>query len=394
MKFKKYKKISASYFDSFRCINSKCEFTCCGGWIVAIDKYKYRVVSDAIAKSNVDVDEVLSIEKDKSSGKSFGKLNLRNRFCPLLTSEYLCSLQKELGNDGLPVACATFPRIFNRVNNNIIMSARVSCIEVARLVLLDKKGLDLTFKKEESFDISGNFEVAVELDVTKKEFVFYNDLVIEFLFSLLKTKKRGISDRVKYVILFVRELTLLKGSPGRRGLKSLFNKVKDLMEKHEGINFRKDVNFQHDFIVGNIVPEHLAIIEELNVHGRYKGLYDVFKTCKSIDLNTYEAKLEKFEAIFDERYGYILRNFLLNFILNEIFPFKSGNIRYEAFRFTLNFAILKFLFIISIEKGSDEDFAQIVFQYSRIFGNVEIPKLKHSFFTNSDEVFDLLSILC
>ena len=56
--------------------------------------------------------------------------------CHFLSEDRLCSLQKRYGGDVLSDTCATYPRQVKLVGERIELTAKVSCPEVARLLLL------------------------------------------------------------------------------------------------------------------------------------------------------------------------------------------------------------------------------------------------------------------
>ena len=63
-------------------------------------------------------------------------MNAANK-CPLLSVDSLCQIQSECGEDLLPNACKTYPRIIDFVANVEEKSLSLSCPEAARQVLLD-----------------------------------------------------------------------------------------------------------------------------------------------------------------------------------------------------------------------------------------------------------------
>jgi lysine-N-methylase len=138
------------YLGRFRCIGSACEDHCCAGW------------------GGIDVDpptaeayRQLTVEGDQR----VWRLNLVNQLqpnpeawpdegwpaalislpaetpCPFFSDERLCAIQGALGEELLPSPCDTFPRQATQIDGLIDLTGRVSCPEVARLVLLSEDAL-------------------------------------------------------------------------------------------------------------------------------------------------------------------------------------------------------------------------------------------------------------
>jgi lysine-N-methylase len=135
--------IQPKYADSFRCIGSACEDTCCAGWTVPIDRAtweKYqslpesplRVLMHANVLRNADC-----ADSEPEIGAPFAKIRMNGaNQCPMLSEERLCRIQTELGEDLLSHACATYPRIVHSLGGVEERVLSLSCPEAARLVLL------------------------------------------------------------------------------------------------------------------------------------------------------------------------------------------------------------------------------------------------------------------
>jgi lysine-N-methylase len=128
-----------SHFDSFRCIGSACEDTCCGGWMIPVDKAtygKYQACSDSQFDSSLQT--LVQINQKSAGDDDYAHIALIGATCPFL-SEGLCSIQRRLGEEYLSNMCATYPRVMNRVDNVLHRSLDLSCPEAARVVLLNPK---------------------------------------------------------------------------------------------------------------------------------------------------------------------------------------------------------------------------------------------------------------
>jgi lysine-N-methylase len=138
------------FLGRFRCIGPACEDHCCAGW------------------GGIDVDpptaeayRQLTVEGDQRAWR----LNLVNQLqpnpeawpdegwpsaliplppatpCPFFGEDRLCTIQGALGEDLLPSPCDTFPRQATQIDGLIDLTGRLSCPEVARLVLLSEDAM-------------------------------------------------------------------------------------------------------------------------------------------------------------------------------------------------------------------------------------------------------------
>jgi lysine-N-methylase len=62
--------------------------------------------------------------------------------CVMLESCGKCGIQSQLGEKALPFVCSTYPRMMQRVGPRVELSAKTSCPEVARLLLLSSGATD------------------------------------------------------------------------------------------------------------------------------------------------------------------------------------------------------------------------------------------------------------
>ena len=130
--------IRVPYAESFRCIGSACEDTCCQGWGVPIDQAayeKYQSLPAGQLRTLLD-DSILTIPEGAKPA-NFAKIRMDGSSqCPLLTANHLCLIQLELGEDYLSHSCATYPRIIHSIGSIQEIALTFSCPEAARLVLL------------------------------------------------------------------------------------------------------------------------------------------------------------------------------------------------------------------------------------------------------------------
>ncbi len=142
------KLILPAYADSFRCIGSACEDTCCQGWVIPVDRAandKFRILSPSPLRSLIEGNILRTPGDDGSKAGTFATFRMTaSNACPLLAEDHLCRIHTELGEALLPHACATYPRIVYSIGDVEEKALALSCPEAARLVLLNPDLFDLS----------------------------------------------------------------------------------------------------------------------------------------------------------------------------------------------------------------------------------------------------------
>lgn len=79
---------------------------------------------------------VRPLPASEQSGKVYALLNFSQQgYCPFLLADGLCRIHSVFGPQPLSNVCALYPRVFNKYEDTVEMTAALSCPEVARLCL-------------------------------------------------------------------------------------------------------------------------------------------------------------------------------------------------------------------------------------------------------------------
>lgn len=122
------------YFKKFKCIDKKCDDSCCAGWEVDLDDNSYEYYRSVKGEFGERLRSVMVYEE----GENRFKLRENGR-CPFLNDENLCDLYIALGGDKLCKTCAEHPRFANDFGDLREKGISLSCPEAARIILSQKK---------------------------------------------------------------------------------------------------------------------------------------------------------------------------------------------------------------------------------------------------------------
>lgn len=133
--------ITPAFLAQFKCIGGECENTCCRSWSIVVSQDVRNKIEKHL-KSSLSSEIPIKEYFDAVQGNFKFKLDQEGN-CPFLTADQLCQLQTTGGEQLLPSVCQEFPRKNLRYNNSLLLSASISCPEIARKVLLNPNSLAL-----------------------------------------------------------------------------------------------------------------------------------------------------------------------------------------------------------------------------------------------------------
>ena len=116
------------YYDTFRCIASRCPDSCCKDWAVQVDDASaafYRSLPGALG------DRLRQVLQDSEDGIV---MTIENGRCPMWRDDGLCRIQAALGEDALCQVCRDFPRLHHDYGDFVELGLELSCPEAARII--------------------------------------------------------------------------------------------------------------------------------------------------------------------------------------------------------------------------------------------------------------------
>lgn len=137
--------LSTGYMKNFSCIGPECEDSCCTGWQIGLSAGDLQRLGNYLTSKNraEELEEVVVFDQPPGKTGDTARFNFGwDSACPMLEND-LCVMHRDRGASILPTLCATFPRNFLEIGDQIQLHGQFSCPEVVRLCLADGDGQSL-----------------------------------------------------------------------------------------------------------------------------------------------------------------------------------------------------------------------------------------------------------
>ena len=342
--------LSMEYYKNFKCIGSKCEDHCCKDWAITIDKKTFENYKK-LKKTNFSNKLNSSITRNRKStcDNSYGKFKLNNGVCPMLSEDRLCEIYLNIGERNMCNTCKTYPRTYNKVNNRIEASLTLSCIEVAKNILLSKECIEFSLENRNISNIKFNNEI--NKNKTKSYVVNDFDEIRSFCISLIQERKYTIEERLAVLGLFIKNLSEINDS----------NLVNDLIQDYQN---RINNNIYHGILnklgLENLIGVQNQFCTEIYNVILSKGISDnrfIDKFDKAIEyLKLNESNIKQREEVlnkslqneysdFISEYKYIYENYLVSYIFNSLFPVSNMSLNDTYNDLIIRFSLIKITLI-------------------------------------------------
>lgn len=120
---------STAFVARFSCLGDKCEDTCCKSWSMQVDEATY-------SRYQSQAPELLDAVTTGHDGGHIMRRDPATDFC-VKFADGLCGIHRDYGSDFLGDACHFYPRVTRRLADTTLMTATMSCPEIARLALFE-----------------------------------------------------------------------------------------------------------------------------------------------------------------------------------------------------------------------------------------------------------------
>ena len=378
------KKINMRYrvdFEDFKCIGEKCEDSCCIGWNIDIDKVtfkRYFKVQDQEMKRMFQKN-VQNNERCSSDEVDYGIVKLKkDKRCPFLDEENYCVIHSNLGEDYLSNVCTCFPRVTNKIDETYEMSLDVACPEAARLILLKEEGIKFVNREEhlEKYIISAQIDTNLK-EVQNTPLRYFKE-IRDFCIKIIQDRRFTISERLYSLGCFIEQL--------EEEIEN--NNIIKFIENYDFALFAKA--YSDDDLNLLLSNSNMNYIIQIDLFRKMLKILRVDKDVESIRfkertskmLNGYsfdeeenlQGKSEFYIKAFEEynekyfnKYSYILENYLVNFIYNNMFPFNEVLSFFDSYMMLIiRFSFIRF-YLVGLYLNNREENDENIVEFIQVF---------------------------
>lgn len=387
------------YMKEFKCTGSECEDMCCRSWKVIIDKKtynKYKKISEVELKEKLDKN-IMRLESGSNDMK-YAKIkhDSTTGFCPFLSANRLCVLQQRFGEEYLCDACATYPRVINKVDDILEESGEMSCPEVAKRALLNPEGIKFE-ETEIEFKRSRILNKVVELQCpdSKQKLKKYFWQIRKFTFELVQRRSLSLADRLIVLGIFYEKAQKFLKENRADEIPDIIAGCQDMLENE---TLKKNLARLPDNVATQMVLLK-QLTDKRIANGitsqRYADCYTEFLKGVNFDkasnlfeiVARYKLAYRRYFEPFIKDNEYMLENYIVNYIFKHIIPFANTdheNIFSDYVMLIVSYAAIKMQLIgmAGFHKGLN---AHLVIKLIQSFGKT----VEH----NSNYRKDMLKIL-
>ena len=354
--------IRPTYADSFRCIGSECEDTCCQGWSVPIDRKtfeKYQNLPDVPLRALIQSSIVAQpADADGSEPAPFAKILMTPaNQCPLFNGDGLCRVQIECGESFLSHACAVYPRVINTIDGAPDKALSLSCPEAARLVLLNPHLLPEKQPEEQPEATASSHADGLPANRPLAHFWPIRASVL----SLLRQRTYPLWQRLFLLGIFCRRLDAIARGELDRPVSDFLHDFDRTVATGALLPAMETLPVDRSAQLDVVLRLAGMLLHRSNIRPRFIECIQAFTsgigngpqaTLESLSDHYAEAH-DRHYAPFFARHPYILENYLINTIFRTHFPFgRSGaqpsntpDMTREFALLTAQFALMKGLLI-------------------------------------------------
>ena len=353
----------------------------CIGWDVEIDKKTYQKYQNVKEK---ELSQLFrnSIYKNPDSydhnvDYAIVELAKSNR-CPFLNEKHLCKIQAKLGHDYLSNVCATYPRYANEINGIVEYSINISCPEAARLILMNKEGINFS---QEEYRPSSKSIINTVVNTTEHGgnlMVKYFTDLRDFTILQLQNRKCLLWERILILGYFYRDLQESVNGRDENHIQKLIKFFSEKIEKHNwktelssdasGLTVQYEIMKEITGKVNHLTQidsqKYICFTEEFS-----KGLGISAKSDFKAEGKAYQNAYERFYKPFMNDHEYLLENYLVNYVFGSLFPAAESTKPFESYMMlVIRYALIKYNLIgISASRNglTEEDCVKFIQAFSK-----------------------------
>ena len=361
------KRLQPTSYHAFRCIGADCEDTCCVGWIVNVDKTTYEAYQRSDdPELGPRLHELVTINTDRTNDDNYARINLNGPACPFL-DEGLCSVQKKLGEESLPLMCSAYPRVMNVVDDVLQRSLDLSCPEAARIVLLDPNPMQFDTDDGPRRDPRlGNLSILRTSNGTSDKPYQYFREIRDLVIWLLQYRADPLWKRLMILGSLCDQLQTMTETGEQPQTVDVLNAYRDgvergLFDQAASAHTTQPVK-QLELVLELIVARISSDFTTPRLLSCYQKFMDAMAWTADLSMDhlgkRYAAAHSQYYAPFLSQHHYMLEHYLVSYVHRTLFPLGpqestrglsvhhiANTIRYQGLLMMAHYGIIQLLLI-------------------------------------------------
>lgn len=361
------------YYDDFKCIGGACIDNCCGNnWNIDVDEKTYKKYKRMKEGWGKKINSNISRKRSNPNYLQYGKINLKNNKCSLLSEDGLCTIHGSLGEDYLCNTCKKYPRDIRKYGEIYERNLSISCPEVARYIIKCKDNFSFNLEDEKLSDLDKDYIVN-----NKYNEKLYNILwdTRSLAMEIIQFKEIEVWKRISFFKMLTDKVQNIINEKQYDNYEEVLNNFREQVTNINVINSLDKISLIPDVKVKFIqsalqVRANQGINNEKfdNLLKEYNELFD-----KDIDFKSNVEKIiekEKEFNIYLKEHKNILENLLIyllyKYFMNALY---SKDLNAEVNNIILSYAMMKILLLARYNKNdkklNEEDFVEVFYLFSR-----------------------------
>ena len=353
------------YVNKFKCNGQACQALCCKNWYIDIDKETYKKFSKIKPKNKFE-EIVQNIKWSEIYNSYLIQLNPPKNFCPFLTEDNLCKIQREYGADYLSNTCMTYPRVTFRIGNFYERTLTLSCPVAADIILNCKEPMIFEQVEVSAKEYMETCRDMVRIVKVSPELSKYIIDIQYAVISTLQERRLTIDQRLIVTGYFFSQLEEIINNNKLEEIVLLAQiytsedfireQVPKLVKSIE-FNVKEYIRIMFDIfamLYGNNNDLKNAAQNYLNYIVKFLDIkIDKYGTASISELVQSYNKHSKAKENFLQEYGYIFENYLVQEFFTCLYPWSiegTISLNYEVFMVTYKILELLSLSMAVVQK--------------------------------------------
>ena len=362
------------YYDGFKCIGGQCIDNCCGSnWRIDIDEKTYKKYKKLKGEWGKKINNNISRKRSNPNYLQYGKINLKNNKCSLLSEDGLCTIHGSLGEDYLCNTCRVYPREIRKYGEIYERNLSISCPEVARYIIKSKEDFSFNLEDEKLSDLDKDYIVN-----NKYNEKLYNILwdARSFAMEIIQFKEIEIWKRIAFFKMLTDKAQNIINEKQYDNYEEVLNNFREQATNINVINSLDKISLISDVKV-KFIQSALQVRANQgsnnekfdNLLKEYNELFDKDIDFKS-NVENIIKKEEKLNVYLKEQEN-IIENLLIyliyKYFMNALY---TKDLNAEVNNIILSYAMIKMLLLSRYNKNNkelnEEDFVEVFYLFSRV----------------------------